>query len=250
MSSTADAARKVVIIAAMRSEMRAVLRALSSVRRLRTGEVPAWEGVLGGRGVRCVLSGIGGERAARAVAGEAPAASAIFSVGFAGGLVLGVDEGEMVVADEIIWEENGRIETQVADARWRRVLEESARRSAIKYRSGRVYSAERALLGTVEKGEAGRRFGALAVEMEGRGIVREARRHQVPVAMARIVVDAVDLDLAGLPLPGGFSARMVMDVAIRPAALLALARLASAAGRAGAVLTKLMVGLGEMEEWT
>lgn len=161
-----------------------------------------------------------------------------------------VSEGEMVVADEIIWEENGEIETQVADARWRCVVEESARRAAIKYRRGRVYSAERALLGTVEKREAGRRFGALMVEMEGSGIVREARRHQLPVAMARVVVDAVDLDLAGLPLPGGFSAKMVVDVAIKPAAWVALARLASAAARAGAVLTKLVAGLGESEGWS
>lgn len=250
MSSTADTDRAVVLVTAMRSELRAVVRALSNVTRFRAGDVPVWEGELRGRRVRCVLSGMGGERAARAVANVAGFASAIFSVGFGGGLVPDVDEGEMVVADEIIWEENGEIESQAADSHWRGVLEESARRSAIKYRRGRVYSAERALLSTVEKREAGRRFGAVAVEMEGRGIVREARRRQLPVAMARVVVDGVDLDLGGLPLLGGFSAKAVLDVAVRPGAWLELGRLASAARRAGAVLTKLVSNLGESKGWT
>jgi hypothetical protein len=90
---------------------------------------------------------------------------------------------------------------------------------ACAFGSGRLVTLDR-VAGRALKEEAARRFGALAVDMEGAGVAAAARECGTEFAAIKAISDGVDEDLeflSGFVKPEGFdTGRFVAHIALRP----------------------------------
>lgn len=112
---------------------------------------------------------------------------AVISAGFAGGASAGLQVGDLVIASEVIEESTGRRFKPTGS--W-----DSGRVAGA--RVGPFLTVEKALAAPAEKSERGKRFGALAVEMETAGIAEAAARAGVPWVGLRAILDPMEEPLA------------------------------------------------------
>ncbi|MCK6555369.1 hypothetical protein L6Q96_12445 [Candidatus Binatia bacterium] len=188
-------AGRVAIFAALRWECRPVLRHLRQVHRDRLGPFPTWTGRAGPGEAVVVQTGIGAERAGAAADAirAAGAFSLYLSTGCAGALAPDLGPGDLAVATAVVSAgDDGRIATDdAATARARRV----AARLDVRTCCGPILSSPRVLHSAHAKRDAGRRTGAVAVEMEGAAIGAYAGRAEVPFASVRAILDTADTEL-------------------------------------------------------
>jgi nucleoside phosphorylase len=210
---------RVLVVTAVRSESRAALAALARPRRVRWTARPVWRGRAGPHEVAVLEAGVGPEAARRAIAAADPY-DVVVSLGFAGALVAGAVAGDLVLANAVLWEEAGRCRRyDVPEALARAAeaaLPAALRRGAAR---GPLLSSP-AILGTPSaKREAGRRFGAVAVEMEAAALAQHAAERGAGLLPLRAVLDPIELSLAELPAdldrPAG-RARLLARPAVWP----------------------------------
>jgi adenosylhomocysteine nucleosidase len=146
----------------------------------------AREGGLDGRRLVLVESGVGRERAARAtealISGHEP--RWVISAGFAGGLDERLKQGDMLLADQIVDTQGGKL---AFDFR----LGEAGPRVHI----GRLLTVDRVIRDPGEKRELGQQHAALAVDMESIGVAEVCRREKTRFISVRVIIDEVDRTL-------------------------------------------------------
>jgi len=192
-----DGARRLVVLAPLPWERRALLRALPGVRRRRGGAVPTWS-FMHARGEVLVLQvGMGQGAAAAAFArvlgtGER---GPFVCLGCAGGLEPSLKAGTVVVAASV--SHNG--DEFLMDAYWRQQLEAAAACAGLITARGAVLSVAEPLLTTAAKAQRYRSSGALVVDMESGALAREAARAGVPLAVGRVVLDGAGTTIVAAP---------------------------------------------------
>lgn len=195
-------------------------------------------------GALVCVSGMGDEAAARGAQALVDAgAGALVSWGMAGGLDPFLSAGTLLLPTEILGRNGQTIETSRA---WRERLSAaiSSRLPAI---PGKLVTSARAVGSIAEKAALFRETGAAAVDMESLAVAQVAVSRRVPFVAVRVIVDR-----AGDVLPGSVTAaadaaghlrlwRLLGSLALRPADLPALVRLARryrAAGRSLATVAE------------
>jgi hopanoid-associated phosphorylase len=185
--------------------------------------------ILRGPGVRPIPGG-GSSDALRAALMEAREdATGVISIGLAGALAPGLAAGDWVVAERVVWTD-GAAET---DLRWTTAL--AQRLSA---RLGVFLGSEAMLITARDKAEAGRRWGAVAVDMESHTAAAVAKELRIPFAAVRVISDAAHEDLpdavrVGMSPDGRMAGGAVLMALLRrPGQVPALLRTATSAGRA------------------
>jgi adenosylhomocysteine nucleosidase len=142
-----------------------------------------------GTAISVSQSGQGALNAARAAqAAVQQGATALMSVGVAGGLVAELSAGDVVIPDAVIDAESGRqfeCSTPWAEA-MRLQLRELGDAA-----SGRLLSVSDVLVTPAEKANAATRFGALACDMESAAVAAVAQEHQTHFAAVRVISDAL-----------------------------------------------------------
>lgn len=123
--------------------------------------------------VTLVANGVGPTQSA-AAARAFPDAAAIISIGFCGALDLGLDIGDVIVADKVFFS------SQMFDCQ---PVSTSA-----KYYSGSLFSSPRIAASAEEKRRL-RESGAVAVEMEAGAVAEYAKERHVPFFCVRAVSD-------------------------------------------------------------
>lgn len=116
----------------------------------------------------------------------------VISAGFAGGLRPETRAGDLVVASEVIEASSGTVVRPVS----------SGTRLGGLAQRGPFVTVDRVLPGSL-KSEMGKRFGAIAVDMETSLVARAAGRAGVPWMGLRAILDPVEVSI---PVSSGFQA--------------------------------------------
>jgi len=190
--------------------------------------------ILAGPDVEVVVGGGNAVRLEAALDQAAAAAYGIISIGIAGGLAPGLRPGRWVVAGAV---RDGETETPT-DLAWTEQL--AARLPQVE--RGVVLGAEAIAATAARKAALRRASGAIAVDMESHVAARVARRHRLPLAVARVVSDGAERTLppatrvAMRPDGGVDLAAVLRSLLVEPWQLPALLRTAVEAERAFRVL--------------
>jgi adenosylhomocysteine nucleosidase len=186
-------ASPVLLVVALAAERRALQGSLQARRAGRLGGRAMVQGRLAGRDMLLVQSGIGPDRAREAVAAAAREfdVQAAWSLGFAGALSERLRPGDLVFPAAVL-DAADPAGTPIAAGPSHAPVLAALRCLQLPADSGALLTVESAL-GTPEaKRDAGRRSGAVAVEMEAAGVVRAALELGLPWAALKAIVDGVD----------------------------------------------------------
>lgn len=188
-----------VVVTAVRAETRAVLDTLRRIRRIDAAGFRAWEGERGVARVRVVQSGIGPERARRALWAMPVPHGPVLCVGFAGALT-DAAPGDIVLPTRVVWEGPGEAAGyDVPSAIWERAYRALATNSGARVLRGPILSSPTILASPREKYDAHARTGAVAVEMETAGLLPIAIERGAMVLPVRTVLDTSDVSLEAVP---------------------------------------------------
>ncbi len=197
----------VLFVAAEAREFSGFIRHCRGVERVAWPLDFARRAELKGRQVVMVANGAGPRLAAEAVevAQAKTVASVVVSTGYCGALDPKYDVGDIVVADQIVAEEE--------------IFAVYFPTSVGRYHRGTIVSIDRVASSAEEKRRL-RAAGAAAVDMESAGVARRVRQWKVPICCVRVVTDTSEegfsLDLNACRLPDGrFSAVKVVASALR-----------------------------------
>ena len=195
------AASPVILVVALAAERHALRGSLQSAQHGTLGNRATVRGTLAGRDVLLVQAGIGRERARQAVIAAAGTfgAHAVWSLGFAGGLVDTLRPGDLVCPSVVLDDGEPTSAPMAFDASHAAVCA-ALRRARLPVDSGALITVEAPLRTPDAKRAAHRRSGAVAVEMEAAGVARAAQALGIPWAALKVVVDA-----AGDPLPASLA---------------------------------------------
>jgi len=186
--------------------------------------------LIAGPGVTAVVSGGRADLLAERLMAAADGATAVLSVGLAGALAPSLQPGDWVVASRVV-AEGGEWATE---PKWSAAL----LRALPAPSSGAILGSGAMVLKAADKLGAGRRTGALAVDMESHVAARVAQQLGLPFAAARVVSDCADDDLppaviVGMRPDGAMALRPVLQSLLsRPSQLPALIRAGRHAERA------------------
>lgn len=189
------------VAAALRWEVRPVLRRLSGVKRVDHAGVRAWCGWHGTREILVFRTGVGprqAESATRAVL-SSYGISALVNTGCAGALDPDLTTETLVVPHTVIEDAPSEDATAfLTHEEWARTLREAAHRAGLSLDAGPLLTCARPLLTADDKRSNRRRFGATAVDMESAAVARVTRESGIPFSCARIILDTADHELPDL----------------------------------------------------
>ncbi len=150
----------------------------------------AREGGLDGRRLVIVESGAGREHAAKAaqalITGHEP--RWVISAGFAGGLDERLAQGDILLPNQLV--DTGGHQLDI-DFR----LDDEATKAQPHLHVGRLLTADRVIHDPGEKQQLGKKFGALAVDMETLAVAEVCRQARARFLAVRIISDAVGHEL-------------------------------------------------------
>jgi adenosylhomocysteine nucleosidase len=237
----------IAVCAALRWELRPLLRALGPVRRLRGRHPATWQS-RGDLPVLVFQTGVGIAAAASSTATVLAGfpVTAVINAGSAGALVPGMEVGSVVVATAVLHRGLGaRPETgvmrQPTEVRLADGLAEAARRRGLVPVREAILSSPVPLTTAGAKRLAREEIGAVAVEMEGAGVGTASHARGVRFASVRVVLDRADQDLE-LPESGAAWFRILAKAAY-PGAIPELAALRRAMRQTESTLEALFTSL-------
>jgi adenosylhomocysteine nucleosidase len=185
--------RPLALMVAMAQERRTLQRRLDSVRQQRLDGFPLVVGHLAGQAVVLVQSGIGRDRARRALLAVSHLwpLRAVWSLGFAGGLVDGIIPGDLVCPAAVLSDDGG-VDQPLVTSRALADLCAALAAGGIRAHNGLLLTVDDPLRTPQMKRAAHQRTGAVAVDMEAAGVARASLELGVPWLAIKAVVDAVE----------------------------------------------------------
>jgi nucleoside phosphorylase len=223
----------ILLVVALGWETAAIAREINAFPFRRSDSARLLRGNERHRGLWILQTGMGPERASKAIrwAAEAVRPTVVLSTGCAGSLAAGPRSGDVVVAEEIVSARGSAIATNAA---WRERYRRAAVDARLRVWESRMLTTSRMLSGSEEKRRLGEEANARAVEMEGAALAEWTRAAGIEFAAARVILDPVETSLpaeisgittdADRPSPRS----LLRAIGRRPALILELARLAAA----------------------
>lgn len=186
------------LIAAMPEEIAPLLRRIPAYRKEAAAGAKIYRFELGGAPVVLVESGMGPRKAAVAAERLISIASPnmILNFGFGGGVLPGLNVGEVVLAERVMKLESGRAaEGARPDGRLSTLLLDSCTVEGIKVKSGTFLTAAAIMNKKDVAGSLAAGIRHPVLEMETAAIVATAERAGIPVVAIRAISDAADEEL-------------------------------------------------------
>lgn len=180
----------------MAAEATLIRRCLHLQQRGATAVGQLWQGNLYGQEVVLLRGGMGPERATQAATWlvQHHALHGMLSVGFAGGLQASLAPGDAVLPRRILttWAESVSPGAQagiIPDAGLAHQAVMAATQAGLTLHQGTLLSVSEMVAHAVAKQRLGKRFGAVAVDMESYSIGRVATAHHLPFMVLRTIFD-------------------------------------------------------------
>jgi len=186
------------ICAALRFEIRPVLKTLRNVTRVSKGPLQAWQGRTAESNLEVLVyqTGMGSKRAAsstRSALRSFPI-SALINTGCCGGLDPELCSGSLVLADRILLDGN-ELGSCTTNPQWAQSLVRAARTADLVIRAGPIVTTLHPLGTAAAKQSVRERTSAIAVDMESAVVALAASEAGIPFACARVVLDEASVDL-------------------------------------------------------
>lgn len=184
--------KPLLFVVALPWEKRAIARQLKTSSAGRSGAAELERGVDQHRNIWFLRTGMGPERADRAIrwAAEIVQPHAVISTGCAGSLAAGLAAGDVIAPHDVVDADGRKWPTS---PRWRERYERAAAAAGIRAWSGRIATTARVLSGCEEKRRFAERTTAIAVEMEGAAIAAWASAAKIDFAAVRVIVDSLEM---------------------------------------------------------
>jgi adenosylhomocysteine nucleosidase len=243
----------ILILYAFAREIGAFKRRLQDRTALGIDGLRGFRARLGSTEIVGIATGLGMRRAAetarRALQSFAPV-NLVIATGLAGALDEELQTGDLVLADQLILDDEhpglppATIAIPPVDlARFKAALEDSG----LKFVTGTILTAAQILHDGAAKRGARAETGALAVDMESAAVAAEARRCGVRFVCVRAVLDTVDEEIVGAEMIGPAGEMRPLAAASfvlrNPVALIGLARMMRSLNRATAALAAALEAL-------
>lgn len=144
----------IVILTATRHELAPLIKRLSPERRASKIKVPSWRGMLSGREVLVMQTGLGREGVEKAAVGIPRPVDCLINAGFAGALREGLAAGDLL------------FDFSRSNPVFQKTAQTIAREKKWPFHMGALHTSDRVAASPSEKSDLARETGALAVDME------------------------------------------------------------------------------------
>ena len=179
--------KRIAIIGAIKDEIAGIKNRMriTYTRRWPTGN--AFVGEWQGRPIVLIRSGMGCDRARRALAeiAEKFELEQVISIGYAGALDPALKVGDLVVADQVVYCETLKSYS----------LDKELLSGMPKAHRGTLLTVDRVTATPQEKKSLREKFSAVAVDMETFALATEAETHHLPLISVRAITDTADQEL-------------------------------------------------------
>jgi adenosylhomocysteine nucleosidase len=241
--------KKIIIVAAMESELAFLRKAMEAPERRKKNSV---EGRLGSKSALLLRSGVGPERTIRCLerVGSPGGFDCVLSIGCAGALSPALNIGDVVIPEKIIDGADGG-SSYAACGELANTARNLCRELDLPFNSGSTVSAAEVAATAEAKRALAEKHGAVAVDMETAQVAAWAGKFGVPLLVFRTISDTSQdriapelgtiLDHNGRPVPGKAAALF----ARKPGLLIEAARLKKGMDRSMKVLEKVITAFLE-----
>jgi adenosylhomocysteine nucleosidase len=189
---------KLCLITAVEHEFKIVASLLTRSSFSDDNEIRICRGLFGERRISVLKSGMGARAFTRRLANHLSLHDydAVVVVGFAGGLDPRLRVGDAVIYNLCHWENNNDLAHSIAcDIKLTGLISDIMRKSKLKFINGAGVTVSRLVTEASEKVALGRRYDALAADMESYGVMATCAEAHVPAAVLRIISDDAEADL-------------------------------------------------------
>ena len=184
-----------MIIAALKDEVREIKARMSLDCVIHFKPVTLYRGRLFNKNVDLLVTGIGADRMEKglkeALALAAP--QALLLVGYAGGASPLAAQGSLILAKEIVDAKSG--EHFKSDVEFLDKASRLSKENQFNYKIGNIVTVDRVISNPHEKADLGATYSAIALEMEGAAVAREAGRREIPFLVAKAIFDPLEMTL-------------------------------------------------------
>lgn len=179
--------KRIAIIGAIKDEIAGIKKEMRITNTLRWPTGNAFAGTWRGVPIVLVRSGMGCDRARRALAEIAGkyTLERIISIGYAGALDPSLKVGDVVVADQVVYYET--LKSYSLDGELLGTMPEVTR--------GTLLTVDQVVATPPEKKALREKYSAVAVEMETFALAEETQARNLPFASVRAITDTADQEL-------------------------------------------------------
>ena len=195
----------IAILCAIRQEISPLAACMNVSRKYNIDEIPFYQGDLNGRPITLVQGGIGRENAIKAASCllESTSVDLLISAGVAGGIIHGLNVGDMVVAERVGYTRQDDFDGEELQLEPDFVCKEEivqlARQCSddleSKIHFGNLLTVDKVISQASTKRRIGEQNSFLAVEMESAAVAEVAYEKGVDFAAIRSISDDIDDDL-------------------------------------------------------
>lgn len=180
------------IFYALKNEITELKKRVDNLKHYQIENIKLHEGLINNKEVLLVQTGIGTKNSAKVSEKifEKKKIDLIISTGFAGGIREGINVGDIVCSNNILKDNNSNIIEIDTN-----ILKKVLNKNKFNIHFGDTVTVEEVVKSSNDKFNLGKKFNAIAVEMEAFSIAENAKKHNIPFISIRAISDDVFFDL-------------------------------------------------------